>query len=69
MHLDATRTPSLSAHSTRARTRARNVLPPIQLGPTGNTVSVADKVVESLLLAAALGLLGWLLGANPRTMV
>lgn len=39
----------------RSRVRARNLLPPIQLGPSGNTLSVTDMVVSAIVLAVVLG--------------
>lgn len=54
--MDVTRRPA-AARRTRAvrhRARARNVLPPIQLGPSGQALSVTDMVVSAIVLAVAL---------------
>lgn len=59
----------LQAHSTRARARARGLLPPIQIESTGEPISITDRVVSAIVLALALGVLAKLLGKHPTKML
>lgn len=64
--------PGMDARTQRSAERIRaqsRILPDVQLGTTGQTISIADSVVSSIVLAAALGAMAWLFGTDPVSMV
>lgn len=49
----------------RRRVRARQLLPPIQIAPTGEPISIADAVVKAIVIAVALALIQSVVGVDP----
>lgn len=69
----------MNADPSRARARSRTVasdgqaatkglIPPIQLGTSGDPISVTDSVVSAVLLALALAAISRLTGVNPTKL-